>query len=107
MPLVRRLPFALLLFAAVVSIGADRPTAFPAIPGSELENAYRVTDKVISGAAPEGDAAFRKLRDLGVNTTVRRNRGTDIDAACGQLAARASTTVELPPRPREVTARAR
>jgi 23S rRNA (adenine2503-C2)-methyltransferase len=25
--------------------------------------------------------------DLGVNATVRRNRGTDIDAACGQLAA--------------------
>ena len=24
-------------------------------------------------------------RDLGVNATVRRNRGTDIDAACGQL----------------------
>ena len=27
------------------------------------------------------------LADLGVNATVRRNRGTDIDAACGQLAA--------------------
>jgi len=28
------------------------------------------------------------LRAHGVNATVRRNRGTDIDAACGQLAAR-------------------
>jgi adenine C2-methylase RlmN of 23S rRNA A2503 and tRNA A37 len=28
------------------------------------------------------------LIDLGVNATVRRNRGTDIDAACGQLAGR-------------------
>ena len=28
-----------------------------------------------------------RLRDRGVNATVRRNRGTDIDAACGQLAA--------------------
>ena len=27
------------------------------------------------------------LEDMGVNATVRRNRGTDIDAACGQLAA--------------------
>ena len=27
------------------------------------------------------------LIDRGVNATVRRNRGTDIDAACGQLAA--------------------
>jgi len=32
-------------------------------------------------------AAFaRVLRAAGVNATVRRNRGTDIDAACGQLA---------------------
>jgi 23S rRNA (adenine2503-C2)-methyltransferase len=33
----------------------------------------------------------REFRELlvgkGVNATVRRNRGTDIDAACGQLAA--------------------
>lgn len=28
-----------------------------------------------------------RLSDRGVNVTVRRNRGTDIDAACGQLAA--------------------
>ena len=33
--------------------------------------------------------SFRdQLLALGVNVTVRRNRGTDIDAACGQLAAR-------------------
>lgn len=32
--------------------------------------------------------AFRDiLTTLGVNATIRRNRGTDIDAACGQLAA--------------------
>jgi 23S rRNA (adenine2503-C2)-methyltransferase len=35
--------------------------------------------------------AFRdELTRRGVNTTVRRNRGTDIDAACGQLRARFS-----------------
>lgn len=34
--------------------------------------------------------AFRdRLVDLGVNTTIRRTRGVEIDAACGQLAARA------------------
>jgi 23S rRNA (adenine2503-C2)-methyltransferase len=34
--------------------------------------------------------AFRdRLRALGSNATVRRNRGTDIDAACGQLRAAA------------------
>ncbi len=36
-------------------------------------------------------AGVRRFRgwpqDLGVNATVRRNRGIDIDAACGQLAA--------------------
>jgi 23S rRNA (adenine2503-C2)-methyltransferase len=32
--------------------------------------------------------AFRdRLHDAGVNATIRRNRGTSIDAACGQLAA--------------------
>ena len=51
------------------------------------------------GTPREGVRRFRaQLDDLGVNATVRRNRGTDIDAACGQLAAR----VEL--RAREATA---
>jgi 23S rRNA (adenine2503-C2)-methyltransferase len=41
-----------------------------------------------TGTPPEGVRRFRdRLRALGVNVTVRRNRGTDIDAACGQLAA--------------------
>ncbi len=44
-----------------------------------------------AGTAPEGVRAFRdRLVDLGVNATVRRNRGTDIDAACGQLAGASS-----------------
>ena len=42
-----------------------------------------------TGTPPERVAAFRaRLEDLGANATVRRNRGNDIDAACGQLAAR-------------------
>lgn len=44
----------------------------------------------VRGTPPEGVRRFRDdLHRLGVNATVRRNRGTDIDAACGQLAARA------------------
>jgi 23S rRNA (adenine2503-C2)-methyltransferase len=40
------------------------------------------------GTPPARVRAFRdQLVDLGVNATVRRNRGTSIDAACGQLAA--------------------
>ena len=41
------------------------------------------------GSTPAAVAAFRdRLVTHGVNATVRRNRGTGIDAACGQLAAR-------------------
>jgi 23S rRNA (adenine2503-C2)-methyltransferase len=40
------------------------------------------------GSSPARVREFRQLlEDRGVNATVRRNRGTDIDAACGQLAA--------------------
>jgi 23S rRNA (adenine2503-C2)-methyltransferase len=40
------------------------------------------------GTPPAGVTAFRdRLRHLGANATVRQNRGTDIDAACGQLRA--------------------
>lgn len=40
------------------------------------------------GTPPDRVAAFRdRLEDLGVNATIRRNRGNEIDAACGQLAA--------------------
>ena len=40
-----------------------------------------------------------QLELLGVNATVRRNRGTTIDAACGQLAARARTETWQAPQP--------
>jgi 23S rRNA (adenine2503-C2)-methyltransferase len=50
------------------------------------------------GTPPAGVAAFRdQLHALGINATVRRNRGTDIDAACGQLAA--STPIAIGARP--------
>ncbi len=38
-----------------------------------------------------------RLIELGVNATVRRNRGTDIDAACGQLAAGQPVTMRRKP----------
>ncbi len=47
------------------------------------------------GTAPERIEAFvERLRANGINATVRDNRGTDIDAACGQLAASASASAE-------------
>ena len=49
------------------------------------------------GTPPEGVRRFRQwLVDAGVNATVRRNRGTDIDAACGQLAARVTLRARTP-----------
>lgn len=45
------------------------------------------------GSPPERINSFvQRLQSQGVNATVRANRGTDIDAACGQLAASASAT---------------
>jgi 23S rRNA (adenine2503-C2)-methyltransferase len=48
------------------------------------------------GTSPAGVRSFRDhLGRLGVNATVRQNRGTDIDAACGQLAARSASSDAL------------
>lgn len=50
------------------------------------------------GSSPARVAAFQRLlRDLGVNATTRQNRGTEIDAACGQLAAGQPVTVTPKP----------
>ena len=38
--------------------------------------------------SPSIQAFADRLRGHGVTATVRRNRGTDIDAACGQLRSR-------------------
>jgi 23S rRNA (adenine2503-C2)-methyltransferase len=49
------------------------------------------------GSSPAAVRTFHeRLRELGVNATVRRTRGTEIDAACGQLRA---TAVALRPPP--------
>ncbi|MEM8902857.1 MAG: 23S rRNA (adenine(2503)-C(2))-methyltransferase RlmN [Actinomycetota bacterium] len=50
-----------------------------------------------TGSSPETIRRFRDLlTERGVNATIRRNRGTSIDAACGQL--RAGNEVTLLPR---------
>ncbi len=49
-----------------------------------------------AGSPPSRVAAFRnQLTELGVNATIRANRGTDIDAACGQLLAERSGVVPV------------
>jgi 23S rRNA (adenine2503-C2)-methyltransferase len=53
------------------------------------------------GSSPRQVRWFRdRLRALGVNATVRQNRGTDIDAACGQLRAGHEATPVSTPRRR-------
>ncbi len=52
---------------------------------------YNPTDSGFTGSSPKAIAAFRdELERHGLSATVRLTRGRDIDAACGQLAARAS-----------------
>ena len=52
---------------------------------------YNPTRSRFTGSSPKAIAAFRdELERRGVSATVRLTRGREIDAACGQLAARAS-----------------
>jgi len=52
---------------------------------------YNPTDSIYEGSSRESIAAFKRaLEERGVPATVRLTRGRDIDAACGQLAARAA-----------------
>jgi 23S rRNA (adenine2503-C2)-methyltransferase len=52
---------------------------------------YNPTGSGFEGSSPKAIAAFKdELERRGVDATVRLTRGRDIDAACGQLAARAS-----------------
>ena len=55
----------------------------------------------VCGSSPERVRAFRDgLQELGVNATIRQNRGTEIDAACGQLRANHEATPVAAPRRR-------
>jgi 23S rRNA (adenine2503-C2)-methyltransferase len=50
---------------------------------------FNPTESTFHGSSPKAIAAFRAaLERGGLEATVRITRGRDIDAACGQLAAR-------------------
>jgi 23S rRNA (adenine2503-C2)-methyltransferase len=54
---------------------------------------FNPTDSEFVGSSPKAIEAFRaELERHGLDPTVRLTRGRDIDAACGQLAARAEQT---------------
>jgi 23S rRNA (adenine2503-C2)-methyltransferase len=62
----------------------------------------------VRGSSAKRVREFRdELRAGGVNATVRRTRGTDIDAACGQLRAEHEVTLRTRATKQRVTARAR
>jgi protein tyrosine phosphatase (PTP) superfamily phosphohydrolase (DUF442 family) len=69
----RLFPLALLPLVAAVALAA-RPAEsgpqFPPLGEPSLHNAYRVTDKVLSGAAPDSEAAFEALKARGVKTII-------------------------------------
>ncbi len=51
---------------------------------------YNPTDSIYDGSTRQSIDAFKRvLEDKGFSATVRLTRGRDIDAACGQLAAKA------------------
>jgi 23S rRNA (adenine2503-C2)-methyltransferase len=53
---------------------------------------YNPTDSGFTGSSPKAIAAFREeLERHGLSATVRLTRGREIDAACGQLAARSGS----------------
>lgn len=61
-------------FVVCVAILAKADVAAPKGPtkieSTVLPNAYWLTDKIISGGQPEGEAAFKQLKDLGVRTVI-------------------------------------
>jgi protein tyrosine phosphatase (PTP) superfamily phosphohydrolase (DUF442 family) len=77
------LPLALAVVAACAADqGGKSPEAFPAVPSEVIENVHKVTDKVISGAAPENEEAFRLLHSLGIKTIISVDGAKpDVEAA--------------------------
>jgi 23S rRNA (adenine2503-C2)-methyltransferase len=58
---------------------------------------YNPTDSGFEGSSPKAIAAFREeLERRGLSATVRLTRGREIDAACGQLAARSDSLLDVP-----------
>ncbi len=74
--------------------------SFPGVGGAHVNLIPLNPTSGFGGVQPPGmhlRAFAERLRSHGVSATVRRNRGTDIDAACGQLRARAPMPLATPP----------
>ena len=65
----------------LLALVADVPCKFNLIPWNPFPGSA-----LARSTAPRVQAFAQRLADAGIVTTVRRTRGDDIDAACGQLA---------------------
>lgn len=75
LPTVALLAAAFSLGVASLGLGEASPLAatqpaFAPLGEPSLHNGHRVSDKVLSGAQPEGEASFKALSDLGVKTII-------------------------------------
>jgi protein tyrosine phosphatase (PTP) superfamily phosphohydrolase (DUF442 family) len=70
MRFIRLMMLAVAPITAAVLAAPTSPPAFPPLPTSALDNARYVTDKVLAGAQPEGDAGFAALKRMGVKTII-------------------------------------
>ena len=89
----RRMVFVEYVMLAGVNDGVAQATQLAEVldPGKFKVNLipYNPTDSPYTGSSPKAIAAFKdELERHGLGATVRLTRGRDIDAACGQLAAR-------------------
>lgn len=57
-------------FSAVLWANAEPAKGPQKIESDVLPNAYRLSDNIISGGQPDGEAAFRQLNELGVKTVI-------------------------------------
>jgi protein tyrosine phosphatase (PTP) superfamily phosphohydrolase (DUF442 family) len=87
---MKRIRTAVFLLAAFASCAAPE---YPPVHRPGLDNAHWLTESVLSGAQPEGDAAFAALAALGVRTVISVDGGRPDAAAARRHGLR---TVHLP-----------
>lgn len=78
------LSFAGLVCLALLAHSEESSRLRAAVPvqDARLENAHRLTDKVLTGAEPHGEQAFQALKDLGVQTVISVDGATpDVETA--------------------------
>ncbi len=82
--MAHRIVTLLLSLSFIASVAFCEEPAHAAVPIKDvrLDNAHRLTDKVLTGAEPHGEAAFQALKELGVKTLISVDGATpDVETA--------------------------